>query len=556
MGRALVLLVGLLVALLAAWVLGALVGSWLPRGWLGLVLGGVAALAVCIALPVWMDRKLLSVARRAEPGAPSALGQSFLLVDTLVLAVLLVALPRQTRGALDSRGDWVLLSPAGARQTSPLQAWVRRAAHYIPRSGAPKAASAPETKASARAARGLAAPVGPGSKPRRESKPALENSSERAISSAASAAQQGPIPEDQPVQGPADVFRKYADSVVVISALTEVSTDSPLADFYQQLGLPAMESFGSGFVVDRSGLVVTNHHVVQNAKALRVKLRDGTVISQVAKLAQLPVHDLALLQIDAKHLRPVVLAGNEAVRVGDPAIAIGCPQGLEYTLTTGIVSALRKQDQTSLIQMQTTVAPGSSGGPLFANDGAVIGVNTATEGAGLNHAVRVQHIRQLLDAPRTKQPYAPFSGRVEVRSLRLEGLEAGPTERANLAELLRLWGAALDQCLKALPERAYIAYRFESGGLGANATRETNLANELAQCSSIYLRMLEMQSKMLLLQNHADRFASGFVVSAELAGLRAAKDKDATLRISLEFGGGQDEGDADAGPAGRDEPGR
>ncbi len=550
MGRLLLLVVGLAVAVLAAWVLGALVAALFAPGWLGLGFGGGSALLVCVLLPILLDRKLLLSARKTDAGARSMLGQAFLLINGVLLAGILAAWPRQARGALESRGDWVLFSPSASQRATALQTLVTRVTKYIPRSGASSAprvrdTSHPAGSASA-AARALAAPPASSASGQSAAAAALPTTSlKRGIASAASAAAQGSIPEDRAVQGPAEVFRKYADSVVVITAMVDFDSKSPLAELYRHLGIRTMESFGSGFIVDKRGLVVTNHHVVNDAKSLKVKLRDGKVIPKVTRLAELRTHDLALLQIDAQDLRAVALADDGAVQIGDPSIAIGCPQGLEYTLTTGIVSALRKQGKTEMIQMQTTIAPGSSGGPLFADNGALIGVNTATEGAGLNYAVRVQHVRELLAAPRSRHEYQAFTGGVQIRRLDTEGIEPGPTDRGNLTEALRLWGSALDQCIETLPEGAYVTYHFKPGKsaspsalLALEPARESNLTEQLDRCSSGFLRMVMMQVQLLLVQEHSDSFERGFSVIAEVGGLRAAGGReDAVVRLTLQFGG-------------------
>lgn len=560
MGQHLLLVVGLVVAVIAAWVFGALIAALFPPGWLGLSLAGVTALIVCVVLPVVFDRRLLTSTRKTDPRARSLVGEAFLLIDGVLLAATLVLWPQQARSALESRGDWVLFAPSGSRHAEALQAFSRRIAAFIPRSepsglpsrGDPTPAVG-QGSASARALAPLSSSAASGQSRSSSASPITTDPSGDArgiksgIASAASAATQGTIAEDRPVQGPSEVFRKYADAVVVITTLVDFDSNSPFAELYRHLGIRTMESFGSGFVIDKRGLVVTNHHVVNNATSLQVKLRDGRVASKVTKLAELGTHDLALLEIDVNELRPVTLADDEAVQIGDPAIAIGCPQGLEYTLTTGIVSALREQGKTTMIQMQTTISSGSSGGPLFANDGALIGVNTATEGAGLNYAVRVKHVRELLAAPRKPRAFQAFEGGVQVTRLDAEGIEPGPTEHANLAEILRLWGSALDQCIETIPDGAYLSYHFTSADISSEPVRESNLSDQLLKCSSPFLRLILLQTKMLVLAEHADRFASGFSVVAELGGLRAAGDREtSSLRLTLRFGG-KPEPAADAG---------
>jgi putative serine protease PepD len=143
---------------------------------------------------------------------------------------------------------------------------------------------------------------------------------------------------------------------------------------------------GSGIVLNREGLIVTNDHVVQGADKITVSLdgeegrtRTATVVGEDAPL------DLAVLRIDASGLtlHPLTLAASKSVEVGDPAYAIGNPFGLNWTLTTGIVSALHRTikapDGTAIpnsIQTDAALNPGNSGGPLLDSAGEVIGINS------------------------------------------------------------------------------------------------------------------------------------------------------------------------------------
>lgn len=145
---------------------------------------------------------------------------------------------------------------------------------------------------------------------------------------------------------------------------------------------------GSGVILDREGHLVTNFHVVDGADDIVVMLADGTRVP--ARLGGVdPGNDLALLTMVAppQLLTPAVLADSDAVRVGEPVFAIGNPFALEFTVTSGIVSGLQRTSQSSLsgrslrdvIQTDTVVNPGNSGGPLFNASGEVIGINSSIE---------------------------------------------------------------------------------------------------------------------------------------------------------------------------------
>jgi serine protease Do len=149
----------------------------------------------------------------------------------------------------------------------------------------------------------------------------------------------------------------------------------------RQRGAPQAQPFrgqGSGFIVSADGLILTNAHVVRDAKDVTVKLSDRREFT--AKVLGIdPVTDIAVLRIDAKDLPTVRLGDPRQIEVGDPVLAIGAPYGLEQTATQGIVSAkgrsLPGDAVVPFIQTDAAVNPGNSGGPLFDGSGAVVGIN-------------------------------------------------------------------------------------------------------------------------------------------------------------------------------------
>ena len=142
-----------------------------------------------------------------------------------------------------------------------------------------------------------------------------------------------------------------------------------------------MQSLGSGFVIDPSGLIVTNNHVIKGADSITVTLQDNTVL-KARLLGHDDKTDLALLKVDAAHPLPAVAFGDsDKARVGDWVVAIGNPFGLSGTVTAGIVSSrgrsLDSGPYDDFIQTDAPINRGNSGGPLFDMDGGVIGINTA-----------------------------------------------------------------------------------------------------------------------------------------------------------------------------------
>jgi serine protease Do len=185
---------------------------------------------------------------------------------------------------------------------------------------------------------------------------------------------------------PAQIFNEFAPSVVTINVVT-----------------PMGDGGGTGFVVDNKGTIGTNHHVIEQATEITVKLMDGTVIKDVEILTVNEPQDLALLRVNVAKLPPAVMLGDsDKVMVGERAVSIGNPLGLEHTLTDGVLSARRVIQGRKMIQMSTPVSPGNSGGPLFNSRGEVIGVSTAIYAGGspfaqnLNLAMPINELKTMI----------------------------------------------------------------------------------------------------------------------------------------------------------------
>ena len=199
-----------------------------------------------------------------------------------------------------------------------------------------------------------------------------------------------------------DLFERSKRSVV------HISTRQRVMDFWTRNVLSIPRGSGSGFVWDEQGDIVTNYHVISDAAEARVRLNDGRDYPATLVGAS-PVHDLAVLRIKVPSNRPppLPLGSSHDLRVGQRVYAIGNPFGLDWSLSTGIVSALDRSlpgDNGSiehLIQTDAAINPGNSGGPLLDSAGRLIGVNTAIfspsgANAGVGFAVPADTVNRVV----------------------------------------------------------------------------------------------------------------------------------------------------------------
>ncbi len=134
------------------------------------------------------------------------------------------------------------------------------------------------------------------------------------------------------------------------------------------------EGLGTGFVIKPDGIIVTNAHVVTNAKAVAVKFPSGEIYKNVYLLSSDPAKDLAFLKIEAVDLPTIPLGNSNNVQVGDEVLLVGTPQGLEQTVSNGLISGIRIDNGIRVLQTSAAASPGSSGGPLLNRSGEAVGV--------------------------------------------------------------------------------------------------------------------------------------------------------------------------------------
>jgi len=194
-----------------------------------------------------------------------------------------------------------------------------------------------------------------------------------------------------PPGGYGDLVEEVAPAVVFIEVTAQRASGTALPEnmpeaLRRQFGRQMPQEhprggLGSGFIISNDGQIVTNHHVVAGAQRVSVTLPDGRRFDAEV-LGSDPATDIALLSIKADVDLPFVTFGNsEIMRVGDEVVAVGNPFGLSSTVTSGIISAKSRNINSGpydeFIQTDAAINRGNSGGPLFNNDGDVIGVNTA-----------------------------------------------------------------------------------------------------------------------------------------------------------------------------------
>ncbi len=323
----------------------ALVGKFAESGWMR----SLVALVVALAVPAVVADRLLPDDDPSK--GKGVVGDAFAVLWLGVPVVFAVVLGGATSGLLRTEGDRLTQAGVGslgrvAYLLSGTEAIVTKAGEgEVATSGSAAPSAAPQASASL--------PL-----PAASAVPKLDD-----------AGTPKPKPKQPGEKNPAELFKQLAPSVVSINI--KVRGDA--------------EGGGTGFLVDTKGTIVTNHHVVAVGKEIRIKFFNGAIYEEVDVLEQDPSQDLALLAIKLSKpkegkrpkVQPLSLGDSDKVQVGERAISIGNPLGLEHTLTDGLVSARRVYQGKHWIQMSVPVSPGNSGGPVFDMKGKVIGVTTA-----------------------------------------------------------------------------------------------------------------------------------------------------------------------------------
>ncbi len=208
-------------------------------------------------------------------------------------------------------------------------------------------------------------------------------------------------PLDSEEQNNISVYRKNIGSVV------NITSRAVTLDFFY--GLVPQEGQGSGFIIDREGHILTNYHVIAEARQIDVTLHNRKKY-RASIVGTDRSHDLAIIQIKAPDLNPMTMGDSKNLQVGQKVYAIGNPFGLAGTLTSGIVSSIRQVQEPDgmtideAIQTDAAINPGNSGGPLLNSHGEVIGINTMIAGnpgvnqsAGIGFAIPINTAKAVLN---------------------------------------------------------------------------------------------------------------------------------------------------------------
>jgi S1-C subfamily serine protease len=210
-----------------------------------------------------------------------------------------------------------------------------------------------------------------------------------------------------PLYNQADVTSIYK---VASAAVVEIDTTQQSTGIF---GNSTQEGLGSGIVLDKSGNILTNNHVVAGATSVTVKFQDGTTVTGNV-LGTDSIKDLAVVQVPSSavaNIVPLAQGDSNTVVPGEMAIAIGNPYGLDNSVSVGVISGLNRSigNMTGMLQTDAALNPGNSGGPLLDASGAVIGINTAIE------------------SPATGATGIGFAIPIAVAQSELTSLEAGQT---------------------------------------------------------------------------------------------------------------------------------
>jgi S1-C subfamily serine protease len=235
--------------------------------------------------------------------------------------------------------------------------------------------------------------------------------------------------QNQALKSPSEIAREQSKAVVIIEALDERGS---------------VTGQGSGFIVTPQGAVVTNLHVVQGAASLRVKLPGGDAYKTSDLVDVDDVKDIAIVKIKGFKLPVVALGDSDKAETGEAVVAISSPEGLVNSISTGVISGVRRFDTHRVFQISAPISQGSSGGALFNSSGEVIGVITylLKSGQNINFAVPINYARGMIGDQPSKtladlRPLNKSKAGSEPGSSLTESVESGERLDGQLSGAMR-----------------------------------------------------------------------------------------------------------------------
>src|SRR4030095_16066978 len=220
------------------------------------------------------------------------------------------------------------------------------------------------------------------------------------------------LAQNQRLKSPSEIAREQSKAVVIIEALDERGS---------------VTGQGSGFIVTTQGAVVTNLHVVLGASSVRVQLPGGDAYKTSDLVDVDEAKDIAIVKVKGFKLPVVTLGDSDRAETGEPVVAISSPEGLVHSISSGVLSGVRRFDTHRVFQISAPISQGSSGGALFNSSGEVIGIITSLlkSGQKLNFGGPINYVRGMIGD-------RPSKTLADLRSLSKSKAEAEP--RPSLAE--------------------------------------------------------------------------------------------------------------------------
>lgn len=265
-------------------------------------------------------------------------------------------------------------------------------------------------------------------------------------------------------KSPGEIAREQSKAVVIIEALDERGS---------------VIGQGSGFIVTPSGAVVSNLHVVQGSAMVRVKLPNGDAYKTSDLVDVDDAKDIAIIKIKGFKLPTITLGDSDKAETGDSIVAISSPEGLVNSLTTGVISGVRRLDTHRVFQITAPISQGSSGGALFNSNGEVIGIVTylLKSGQNINFAVPINYARGMIsDEARTSlAKLKPLPAKQETVKAASEIYDTDQPIQNQVTTATRgKLGLNSQEPVFVRPDEALALFYRLVGGVGLYTTREVN----------------------------------------------------------------------------------